>query len=119
MAGLAFISFLGGASCGGDDAGLDSSKPIGQLTSAEQARFCDTTNGAQGGYGRSTTCPDGSTATTDPDRATCVAAIPVVAQKCPALVVGDAVGCASAVASHLCNFATEARCQALRDCMNR
>lgn len=117
--GFTILLATTGFSCGGDSASLDASKPLGQLSSSEQAQLCDAVNHAQGGYGRSITCPDGSPAGTDADRATCVAALPGVAQACAELKVGDMTGCADAIGADLCRFATDAKCQRLRDCMSQ
>ncbi len=118
-ASIPFLLLLAIASCGSNESQLDSSKHLGDLTPAEQDQLCDTTNNLQGGYGRSVTCSDGSTQTTDKDRATCVTGVPAAASLCPNLTVGDGVGCSTAIGTDLCRFTTEAKCKALRDCLSQ
>ncbi len=106
------------AACGSSSGGttLDRSKTVGSLTPAEQAELCDQVNGAQGGYGRSVSCPDGSTQTTDADRASCVQATPAAGQPCSNLAVGTLLDCAAAVGTSLCQFTTASACQPIHTC---
>lgn len=105
------------ASCGSGGSSLDRSKRIGDLSADEQKQLCDDTAAAQGGYGRSVTCPDGSVQTTDVNQARCLSGTQVVAQSCPALTVGDALSCSESQGTDLCAFPTVAECKAVRDCM--
>jgi hypothetical protein len=106
------------AACGSSSGGttLDRSKNVGSLTPAEQAQLCDDVIGTQGGYGRSVSCPDGSTQTTDADRASCMQSTPTAGQPCSTLTVGTLLDCATAVGSNLCAFTTASACQPLHSC---
>lgn len=109
----------GGGTNGGTGAssGLLRTATVKSLTSAQAATLCDWQNGKQGGYGRSVTCADGSTQTTDPDKATCVSAASLVGSLCPTLTVGDIEDCANASQTDLCSFDTQAGCANVRACI--
>ena len=121
----AFILFLATcASCGPDGGGSTStgsgiprSTTFAMLSSAQAGAECDYLNGKQGGYGRSVTCSDGSTETTDDSKASCVADAPAVGAACPTFTVGDAEDCASAVGANLCSVTTQSACAAFRACL--
>lgn len=126
VVGLCLASALGVASCGGDDggggggggssSGLPRSTPLGSLNSSQAGTFCDWTNNKGGGYGRTATCADGSEEDTDPDKASCVTALPLVGAFCPTLTVGDAEDCANAIGADLCKRTTAAGCAAVNAC---
>ena len=111
------VVVLASVSCGSNGGtSLDRSKAISSLTQLEKTELCDQLNGAQGGYGKSTSCPDGSTQTTDPSQASCVAAVPPPGSACAGLTVGQALDCANAVGTTLCSFLTATQCKPVRDC---
>ena len=70
---LAFAFVLSCGGSGGSDFGPSSGLPrtatIGSLSPSEARTLCTWTNGKQGGYGHTVTCPDGSQQGTDPDEA--------------------------------------------------
>lgn len=116
--GILLLSLAIAAACGSSRGGsaLDRNKTASTLTPAEQAELCDEVNGAQGGYGRSVTCTDGSTQTTDPSQAVCIQSIPTAGDPCANLTVGNLLDCANAVGSNLCTFPTTAACQPIHAC---
>jgi hypothetical protein len=117
---LVSLVSLGMTSCGGssgESSGLPPATLIGSLNATQAGVFCDFTNGQQGGYGRTMTCPDGSTQDTDPDKATCVSAVPLVGIFCPTLTVGDGEGCSSAIGTDLCKITTAAACAKVNACL--
>lgn len=119
LLGLLAISLtLAACGSGGDEAPLDRSKHLDDLTTAETGQFCDAINTPQGGYGRRVSCPYGSTQNTDVSRADCVAAVPQAARLCPALTVGDGVRCSETFGTDLCRMSTDLQCTILRDCIN-
>src|SRR3982751_5413685 len=103
-------------SCGRGSSSVDRGKTLGSLTTAEKMQVCDDLNGAQGGYGRTVTCSDGSTQHTDADQASCTAASPMSGQPCASLSVGALLDCAHGIGADLCALATAAACQPERDC---
>jgi len=114
---IILIGSMGFASCGGDDNSLDPNKTMGQMTVADQEKLCDATNNAQGGYGRSVTCSDGSMERTDPDRASCVGVMPEAMRRCGNLKIGEALSCFNAFGKDLCRFYVEPLCEPLRKCI--
>jgi hypothetical protein len=123
-AALLFFLCLGlaiSASCGPGDSsngtGTPKSTKLGMLTTAQAGTECDYVNNKQGGYGRSVTCADGSMQTTDPDKASCVADVPVAGAGCPTLTVGDLEDCANAVGTNLCSLPTASACAAFNACL--
>jgi hypothetical protein len=54
---------------------------------------------------------------TDPDKATCVSAVPVVGGRCPTLTVGDLEDCANVTQPDQCSFDTQPGCANLRACI--
>lgn len=104
-------------SCGGGSSSLDSSARVADLNSDQQKKLCDEIASAQGGYGRSATCPDGSLQTTDANQAACLGAFSTLKQFCPNLTVGDSLNCADGTGRDLCTFTTAPACKAVRDCI--
>jgi hypothetical protein len=102
----------------GPSSGLPRGSTFGSLTNAQAVVLCDWTNARQGGYGRNVTCTDGSTQTTDPNQAECVAAVPTAGSYCPTLTVGDAEDCANAVLTDLCTLPNQAACANVNACIN-
>lgn len=107
----------GGGGSVGNSSGVPRSSTVGSLDGSQAATLCDWENAKQGGYGRSVTCPDGSTQTTDPDRATCVSQAPYFSTYCPTLTVGDLEDCANALGTNICNVATEPACGPVATCL--
>jgi len=87
------------------------------LTTAQAGVLCDWQSTRQGGYGRSTTCSDGTTQTTDPDKSSCVSGAAVIGGLCPTLTVGDAEDCANATLLDLCSLATQPGCAQVNACL--
>lgn len=114
LMGLLFLGLLSCGSSGGTS--LDRGKAVSSLTQSEKSELCDQVNGAQGGYGRSADCPDGSSQTTDPSQAACVASVPASGTPCGGLTVGQLLDCANAVGTNICSFETATQCRPLRDC---
>jgi hypothetical protein len=116
---MAFVtlSAAGVASCGSGGSSLDPNKRIADLTPDEQKQLCDETAVAQGGYGRTVTCPDGSIATTDANQASCLGGVNGIRQYCPSLTVSDGLNCANSQGRDFCSFATAPECKAARDCL--
>jgi len=108
-------------SCGPGDgsngSGIPKSTKLGMLTTAQAGTECDYVNDKQGGYGRSVTCADGSTQTTDPDKASCMKDVPGAGASCPTLTVGDLEDCANAVGTNLCSLPTASACAAFNACL--
>ena len=111
------LALVASLSCGSGSSSVDRGKAIDSLTPAEKIQVCDDLNGAQGGYGRTVTCSDGSTQHTDADQASCMAAWPTSGQPCASLSVGAVLDCAHGIGADLCAFATAAACQPERDCI--
>jgi hypothetical protein len=110
---------LGFGSCGGDgggERGLERNKAISTLTATERVQLCDQLNGAQGGYGRDVSCPDGTMQHTDANQASCVQATPAPGQPCANLTVANVLDCGRAVGSDLCKVGTAEACKPIRDC---
>jgi hypothetical protein len=113
-----FTTSCGSGSGGvGNSSGLPRSSTVGSLDSSQAATLCDWENAKQGGYGRSVSCPDGSTQTTDANRAYCVSAVPYFATYCPTLTVGEVEDCANALGTNICNIATEPACAPVAACL--
>jgi hypothetical protein len=102
----------------GPSSGLPRGSTVGSLTTAQAVVLCDWTNARQGGYGRNVTCTDGSTQTTDPNQADCVAGVPFFLSYCPTLTVGDAEDCTNAVLIDLCSLPNQAACANVNACLN-
>jgi hypothetical protein len=111
------FSSCGGGSELGPSTGIDRSKTAGSLDSTEAAILCDWSNGKQGGYGRSVSCPSGQQ-TTDSSKASCLSGIPLLTSFCPALTVGDAEDCVNAIGTDLCAIETAPACAVLWACMS-
>lgn len=119
------IAAMGGAlSCGsgsssgpGNSSGVPRASTVGSLSASQAATLCDWTNAKQGGYGRTVTCPDGSTRTTDTNQAECVAGASVAQTACPTLTVGDTEDCANAIGTNLCEVVTASACAAVATCL--
>lgn len=116
------LSMAGCGSSGGSGgqtgaSGVDSSKSLSALTADEKGKLCDWNASQAGGYGLTMTCPDGSDASNDADRAACVGAIP----KC-ATTVGQFESCTKFVVTFpLCDqgekILTATQCSALAACL--
>ena len=113
---LVILSAVGVVSCGSGSSSLDPNKRIADLTPDEQKQLCDETAAAQGGYGRTVTCPDGSIAMTDSNQASCLGGVQAAPQYCPALTVGDILNCAHSQGHDLCSSTPVPECQAYLDC---
>lgn len=113
---LTTLSAVGVVSCGSSASSLDPNTRVADLNTDQQKQLCDEIASAQGGYGRSATCPDGSTQRTDPNQAECMSAFPVLKQFCPDLTVGDNLNCVDSTGHDLCDLTTAA-CKAVRDCL--
>jgi hypothetical protein len=119
------VAAAGGApsiSCGssggpGDSSGVPRSATVGSLSSTDATTLCDWVNAKQGGYGRTVTCSDGSTRTTDTDQAICVAGSHAAQTACPTLTVGETEDCANAIGSDLCAISTASACAAVSACL--
>jgi hypothetical protein len=116
--GLFALSCGSSSGGGASSSGIPRSDTVGSLNASQAATLCDWENAKQGGYGRTVTCSDGSTQTTDPDQATCAAVVPYFANKCPTLTVGDIEDCADGLGTNICNLPTESACAALNACIN-
>jgi hypothetical protein len=118
VGGLLAASCRGGSGGSvGNSSGVPRSSTIGSLDSSQAVTLCDWENAKQGGYGRSITCPDGSTQTTDADRATCVSQVPYFGTYCPTLTVGDIEDCANALGINICNVGSEPACGPVAACL--
>jgi hypothetical protein len=114
---IAVVSCSGDGGGPGPTSGLSRQATIASLNAQQAATICDWTNAKQGGYGRDTTCSDGSSQETDADKQTCVESVPLVGALCPTLTVGDIEDCANATGTDLCALTTAAGCAAFRQCM--
>lgn len=108
----------GGRDSGDDGAssGLPRGTTIANLTPAQAGRLCDWGDNKEGGYGRTVTCPDGSTVSNDPDQASCVTTLPLVGVGCPATTVGDIEDCLNAIGTDLCALESAPECDRFRSC---
>jgi hypothetical protein len=123
---LISVSCGGGTLAGGDggrDSGNDgtsSGLPLGttiaSLTPAQAGRLCDWGDNKEGGYGRTVTCPDGSTVSNDVDMATCASMLPLYGAACPATTVGDIEDCLNATGPDLCALDSAPECDRFRSC---
>jgi hypothetical protein len=119
------VAATGGAlsiSCGsssgpGTSSGVPRTSTIGSLSPAQAATLCDWVNAKQGGYGRSVTCSDGSTTTTDANQAECVAGSAAAQTYCPTLTVADTEDCTNAIGTNLCEISTASACAAVATCL--
>jgi hypothetical protein len=104
----------GGAAAGAS--GVDGSKAINALTSAEKAKFCDWTNATAGGYNKSYDCGMGLTASTDADQAECLSTWPT----CSVTVV-MMEACVKAIGTNFCGVLTGTTlppgCLPVADCL--
>jgi hypothetical protein len=98
----------------GNSSGLPRETTIANLTAEQVGRLCDWGDNREGGYGRTVTCPDGSSVSNDPDMATCVLNLPLFGSSCPGATVGDAEDCLNAVGTDLCTLETAPECERLR-----
>lgn len=109
--------------CGGDSSssgsGIDRSKRVASLSSDEAKKLCDYLNNKQGGYGKSQTCQDGTTETTDDSQNECVlgAAAIGLLSGCSSITVGQSEDCVDAIGAKLCDLRTNAACKPQRDCL--
>jgi hypothetical protein len=98
----------------GSSSGLPRETTIANLTTEQIGRLCDWGDNKEGGYGRTVTCPDGSSVSNDPDMATCVSTLPFFGSSCPRATVADAEDCLNAVGTDLCALETAPECERLR-----
>jgi len=105
---LASIAMVAVAACGGGGGGsascasssdLDPTSLIGDLTTAEEAQFCDWSVCLFGGYGAHVTCSSGSAVTIDSSQAQCVSTF---SSSCMA-TVADFTSCFQAFAADPCS----------------
>ena len=113
---------LAPTSCGsssgpGMSSGLPRTSTVASLSTAQAGTLCDWNNEKQGGYGRTTSCSDGTTQTTDADKTTCVDGVPQIGAACPTLNVGDVEDCSNAIGSDLCAISTAAGCANVNVCL--
>lgn len=113
---------IASASCGsssgpGTSSGLPRTSTVASLSTAAAGTLCDWNNEKQGGYGRTMSCSDGTTQTTDTDKTTCIDGVPQTGAACPTLTVGDVEDCANAIGSDLCAIATAAGCANVNACL--
>jgi len=88
------------------------------LSSTQAVTLCDWTNAKQGGYGRSVTCADGATRTTDPSQSECVAGVSGFQTNCPTLTVANVEDCTNAIGSNLCEITTASACAPVATCLH-
>jgi hypothetical protein len=114
---LICVALLLGAACGGDDgggsSGVDGTKQLKDLTSAEVMAECEWGVEAQGGAGHTTTCGDNVTVTVD-TVAECVTEVNAYKTNCTATVT-QLEACTNALAANPCDFTTSA-CAAIFAC---
>lgn len=99
----------------GPTSGVDTSKTIAELSSSEKKQLCDWQAGINGGYGKSTSCPDGLTVSGPKSQSACVAKFP---STCNA-PVGDVESCLKVDAKDPCALAIlkAPECESLRSCL--
>ncbi|HXJ22778.1 MAG TPA: hypothetical protein VMT03_21350 [Polyangia bacterium] len=121
LIGALFAASISCGSSGGGGAGNSSGVPrsstIASLTTTQSATLCDWEDAKQGGYGRTVTCTDGSTRTTDTNQAECIAGMGYAKTLCPTLTVADVEDCANAIGANLCEISTDPACANLAACL--
>ena len=126
LIGILFAA-AGGAlsiSCGsssssgpGDSSGVPRASTVASLSASQAATLCDWENAKQGGYGRSVTCGDAGTRTTDTNQQECVMGMSYTKTACPTLTVANVEDCANAIGADLCAISTNATCAPLATCL--
>jgi hypothetical protein len=119
LASATFIALLSscGSSNGGGGSELSRSTTIASLTPAQAGTLCDWLAARSGGYGRTESCPDGSTQATPPNHGACVDDLPYPGAVCPTLTVGDVEDCANTIGSALCNLTDAPACSKYAACL--
>ncbi|HEY7374733.1 MAG TPA: hypothetical protein VIF57_21390 [Polyangia bacterium] len=74
--GAAGTTGTGGAGGAPATSGVTGTKRLDALTTAEKQKICDFAAAQFGGYGKTVDCGGGTTLTSDPDQASCVAGAP-------------------------------------------
>lgn len=110
------------AACGGgvsDSSGVDSSKPITDLSDSERTTVCEWAIEVQGGAGHQTSCGDGVTVTTT-TQAKCEMDSSQLPPACSSVTVAELETCVNAIGDDTCGefFSPGSACSEYFSCVS-